>query len=182
MSDRLKRITEFPDARIVASVIDRETKKMAREIAYRVAARLAGKLRSTILNQTMNWTPLSEDWLRRKEALGWDTRILRATGAYVNSIVARRISDSRYEVAPGNTITESGVSLKQIGAWLEYGTIYPNGHVRMPARPHWRPIWRQFMVKDQEEIIKDIQSKLTPMLRNAYKPRRSGRTVKDVRK
>jgi len=177
MADRIRQTSAFPDARVLADVIEKETRKVAREIAYRIASKLAGRVRATILNQEQDWEPLSEAWLRKKEKMGWDTRILRATGKYVNSIVARRVKDqAKYTVSPSEEKIHSGATLKQLGTWLEFGTKMPDGNVRMPARPHWRPVWREFKM-NQEKLIREIQKQILPAYRNALKTRRVNKTV-----
>lgn len=165
MADTVKRKRKLVLPKVFAPLVEQQISYVSKEYAYLLASKLAGRLRGVILKQEYDWAPLSESWLKRKERMGWDLRILRATGDYVNSIVPRRIDDNTYSVEPSpDHVTHSGKTLKQIGFYLEYGTLNANGTIKMPARPHWRPVWIQFKA-DQKEIKKEIQAETIKRLR-----------------
>jgi len=84
--DRIRQDLGVPDARVLADVIEKETRKVAREIAYRIASKLAGRVGRRILNQEQDWEAALGGVAPQEGEEGWDTRILRATGKYVNSI------------------------------------------------------------------------------------------------
>lgn len=156
---------------VFSPMVEQQIAYTSKEYAYKLASILAGRLRGAILTQAYDWAPLSEAWLAKKEKMGWDLRILRATGDYVNSIVPRRhrnldntVDDFTYVVQPSpDHVTHSGKTLKQIGFYLEYGTLNRDGTIRMPARPHWRPVWKKFK-SEQETIKREIQSAVVKRL------------------
>lgn len=167
MADKLKANKKLVSTSLFVPMVEQEITYASREYSYKLASKLAGQLRAAILNQTYDWAPLSPAWLARKEALGWDLRILRATGDYVNSIVPRRHDDVTYVVAPSDKVTHSGKTLKQIGYYLEFGTLNANGTEKMPPRPHWRPVWMEFKA-DQDNIKSEIQKTMLKRLGKVF--------------
>jgi hypothetical protein len=157
--------------------------QVGREISYRISAHLAGRVRQVILGQELidEWVPLSLPYLRRKMRLRLDTRMLRATGEYLQSIQARRSGDG-YFTAPADNRhhmdprvaregDEDAPTLYQIGMWLEYGTFRWEKEEReggetvsklvswMPARPHWRPVWSEFM-DHKGEVLEEMRRRV----------------------
>ena len=148
----------------MASVLRDKAQEVGRKTALKVAGRAAGRVRDQILRQVgvAEWPPLSPPYKARKAALGLDERILRATGEYAASIVPRVDEENRqYVVAPADRphrdqrLSKSDATLSQSGEWLEYGTVNADGTVRMPARPHWRPVITD-MVENMEAHKKEF--------------------------
>jgi len=155
-----------------------------RKVTFRLANRYAGLVRETIIGQQLadKWVPLSPAYLLWKIRMNLDTRLLRATGEYVQSIVVRR-EDDYYIVKPAErkhedprVAREDGPTLKQIGFWLEYGTWTVSqaddgsteARVKMPARPHWRPVWINFkanLAQHTEEMRRKVWAQVAPRLK-----------------
>lgn len=168
--DRFSMKSSYPTKEIFVSILNESVDDLDANFAYRLSGHLAGRLRQVILAQELDWEPLSERWLKYKIKKGWDTRILRATGAYVNSIQPRKVSKHVYKVAPSNRKTKSGATLHQIGSYLEYGTVNADGSMRMPARPHWRPVWEEFL-REQGEIVAEMKKHFVANLVKEMKKR-----------
>lgn len=161
MADRVKSRVRV-NRTILASVIERESRSFARDSAYRIASRLAGQLRAKILAQSFHHQSLNPAYLAWKTRMGLDTRILIASGAYVNSIQPRKVGDTSYNISPGSQVTESGATLHDIGFWHEFGTE------NMPARPHWQPIWREFS-RNQSQLIAELKKELAGKIGSGLK-------------
>jgi|DewCreStandDraft_5_1066085.scaffolds.fasta_scaffold24393_2 ribosomal protein S30 len=106
-----------------------------------VAEKMAERVKAHIEKQEprLKWKPLSKAYLRRKIRLGYDKRILIASGQYIDSIYVYR-SDKAYVVGVrprihmgAKGLSEGGMKMSLLAKWLEFGTR------KMPARPHWRP-------------------------------------------
>lgn len=170
----------------LAEVLEEHAAKIARQVSYRLAGRYAGRVREAVLAQEFieDWPPLNPEYLERKRKLKFDTRMLRATGEYINSIVPRLSHDGEsYVVAPGdrphtpNALSKSEINLIYLGEILEYGATIRedsegNPIVKIPPRPHWRPVWDEFMrtfptsvAEFQGAVWKDLEPILTRELR-----------------
>lgn len=148
-------------------------------MAYRVASRIAGQVRDKIIRQTEpGWPPLSPAYARHKANHGLDPRMLIATGAYVKSIVVRRHGMNAFSVAPSeDPLVDSegrptGYTLTDLGAWLEFGTVNPDGSQKMPPRPHWRPVLDNFS-EDQTAVEQEIRDKIGEDIVDGLQGRRS---------
>jgi len=136
------------------------------------AQALVKEIRQRILDQVWDWPPLSDKYLQWKKEQGLDTRTLIATGYYVNAIEA-------WETAHGIRIgirnkihPEWNISLRLLGLWLEYGTYDSNGNLRMPPRPHFRPVileWKNTELASLKQeakmiLIRDAQKRMSEAL------------------
>lgn len=160
----------------MAEVLRSKSREVGRKVALRVAGRVAGKVRDQVIRQVgrSDWPPLNPDYKKWKRRNSLDTRMLRATGEYVNSIVPRLDEEnSQFVVAPANRIHKHPIyegqdaTLDQIGVWLEYGTVNADGTPRMPARPHWRPVVKdvnQNLDSHIREFSKDYWENIVPLL------------------
>jgi len=181
MSDKLIRNGSILKASVLAPIIRRRATEAHKTLAYRMALKLAGDLRSQIYQQGIDMAPLSPRYLRRKIRLGLDDRILIATGTYVNNIRVRKDERGRYVVSPGSRTEVNGVPLDTLASWLEFGTRNDDGSVRMPARPHWRPVWNNFLEKQPEwrkEIVKKVSPELAREIRKAIREASNSREEK----
>lgn len=140
--------------------------KYLQQVAYLITE----TVRDIILNQFGEWPPLNPEYLARKKKLGYDERILIATGQYVKALTVIKVmeepkegtkgSKGIYRVGVGvreNATRRARVAMGQLMKWLEYGTT------RMPPRAHWRPVWEQFRVEMPRhaerirlEILRDL--------------------------
>lgn len=163
------RVTKKIDKRrIIIQTVDKRTRQFGRELALDTANTLAGRLRQMILGQELNHAALAPSTVAAKARRGGDPRILVDTRQYVNSIRARRKEgENAYEVGVADEKHElSDANLRSIAAWLEYGTRNADGTRRMPARPHWRPIWQEFVAM-KDKLIRDSEKKLRKKLRGS---------------
>lgn len=147
-------------ASIVVSIISKEAAAVSRELANRLASRFAGRVRAKIIDQEESWHPLSPDYLKRKLRERLSPKILVARYRYVDTIRAREIAGSSklggFEVAPGPNPIAGGetATFVDLGVWHEFGTRNADGSVRMPARPHFRPTWREFKRELKEQVVR----------------------------
>jgi len=131
----------------------------------KVATLLAESVQDTILYQINIKPPLSDAWLERKRREGYDLRILVMTQEYVDNISVIETPTPRsrggtFEVSvgfPNKPHSRAKVAFAQLMLWLEYGTR------KMPARPHWRPVWERFKVRMPQhaeririEVLRDL--------------------------
>jgi len=107
-------------------------------------------------------TPLNPFTLREKAEKGQDSRTLIATGAYLNSIGAVKVTDTKkkitYRVGYKQTMHPGGLPMSVLGRILEYGAkievtpkmrAYLNWkglhlkattkYIIIPSRPHFQP-------------------------------------------
>ena len=104
---------------------------------------------------------LNEEYLAQKVREGLDPRPLIATGFYIEHIetVEDRTPEGRLWVVrvPDIIHEPSGVPLKALVGWLEFGTEEAEHHPATPARPHWRPV--AVMVRQKwKRLPKDVRA------------------------
>lgn len=108
-----------------------------------------------IESQSIAWRPLNPDYKAGKGILGLDTRILVATGEYVNSIDIKELPPKggklHYHVGVDpNATHSSGINMGLLSLVMEYGTA--DG--RIPARSHFGETWRQVRNKIRDNSLK----------------------------
>jgi hypothetical protein len=133
-----------------------------------------------ILRQQFNLPELSRRYLKMKAQSGLDTRILMATGRYLDTIKVwkwRRGKQDVYVVGvpPAATYKRAGgapVKVADVARWLENGTR------TMPARPVWYLTLEQML--DQSKTFKDWYDRQLrkTMAREEKKARARGRKVR----
>lgn len=112
--------------------------------------------------------PLVEEYLERKVEEGKDPRPLIATCFYLKHLTVFEEETETGKVygvyVPDIVHRPSGIPLKVLVGWLEYGTAGPHG---MPARAHWRPVslvvrrmWKRLPEGIKVEAIKKAMRKL----------------------
>jgi hypothetical protein len=131
-----------------------------------VAIWMSHEVKRRIREQRYRHKPLSQPYLEYKKRVGLDTRILIATGAYVNSISARK---RRFQgelcwtvgvpetIHPGTKLTYSA-----LGRIHEFGCR----KVNIPARPHWRPVWAIAVKSKFPEVLRRVLKNYMRGLRN----------------
>lgn len=111
-------------------------RKAVNEIAWYAAEVYKHEVVDMIENQTVEWTPLSEVWQKKKDFFKLSPLILKATGDYVGSFEVEK-----------NEMKGQVLGDWELGRWLEHGTDgvpnlkapFEHGPGRMPARPHLMP-------------------------------------------
>lgn len=108
----------------------------AKDVAYEYRRRLIKAVESQSLAKY--WKPLNPAYLAYKRKKGLSTKIWKATGTLINSIVVN-VTPSRIEVGVSYTAKEpeSGEYCRIIAKEMEYGTS------RKPPRPLFGPVKRQ---------------------------------------
>lgn len=120
----------------------KSAEKLGREILDTNSQMYLEALLDNINNQKISWRPLNANYRQGKGILGYDTRVLIATGEYVSSIDIRQIPEkkgrlkNRVGVDP-EAVHSSGVNMGMLAMVLEYGTA--DG--RIPARSHYNQTW-----------------------------------------
>jgi hypothetical protein len=147
------------------------------EAEYRSAGiHLAEKIKRAILDQVYDWTPLTERYEQWKEEQGLDRRILIATGSYVWNIDWHPIPFG-VEVTVPDRAHRSGMTYKDLGRILEYGSF----DQRIPPRPHWRPVIREwknvelrtFQRKVRKLLVGAVRKDLRDLIGYGLRSRRS---------
>ena len=96
--------------------------------------------------------PLAERTIRNKMQRELDARKLIATGAYIEGIEVRKFVLPKVGVAWGVGMADrvhepSGLPLVALAKILERGSAT----AKMPARPHWRVVWRNIQRRIREK-------------------------------
>lgn len=103
------------------------------------------KLKSKMAGQEFPWTPLSASYVAYKKKKGLDSRMLIATGEYLEKLKVGKSKGTSKGASlfvgadPSDIHTPSGLSMEKIAGIMEYGSS--NGNI--PARPHFRPTWEE---------------------------------------
>ena len=164
-------------ARVISDILQESLDDVPEDFSRRMAESFAGRVRDAILSQLYHWAPLSPPYVAFKKRKKLDPRTLYATGAYVNSIRARKQAGktSRWVVGPSPTgFARPNVSFKTLGVWLEFGTRYEDQSVKMPARPHFRPVWEKFL-RERRDLIASMQLEIAYRIRKAWKKKLSSK-------
>lgn len=120
----------------------------------RGAHHLADLVKMAIYTQAYKWKPLKERYIKWKKRKGLDTRILIATGEYVQAIqvtqtVEGDLEDVTYTVGlPDRMHVSSGLPIRQLAAIHEFGLPKQN----IPARPVWNPTWKMALPEVKEKV------------------------------
>jgi HK97 gp10 family phage protein len=143
-----------------------ETLKLATEAQAKASALLyLQQLKDAISNQTLSLVPLSEDYFNRKMSEGLDSRTLIATGEYLNKLRMKEVTGSNNEVLffvgafEEDQHEASGLSMAQLATYLEHGTS------RMPARPHFEPVFKRMKDSIIKQITDAIKNKMLELFR-----------------
>lgn len=141
--------------------LKRDLNRLSKKLvpAFRAAVNESGELvletlKGHIQAQDLNWAPLAEHTVELK---GGDTTILVETGFLLESgFEMRKLSANGLTIYVGaSSVTHpSGVPVKDLLIWIEYGTD------KMPARPLMRPT----MDEMKEEIPKIFDECLRDLL------------------
>ena len=128
----------YQPAKRIKQKLREEGKRLGRGFDKYIAEKIMETAKIAILEQrwSSKWQPLSPEYLEWKKKKGLDTRILIATGQYLDSFKVYRSGNSwvagvdkeRLHYFEGKT-----VRMGDLAKWLEFGTR------KMPPRPHWRP-------------------------------------------
>ena len=109
--------------------------EFAKAVAYEYRRRVIEAVETQSLAK--NWRALSPGYLAYKREHGLSTKIWKATGTLINSIVVT-VTPSMIEVGVSYTAKEkNGESCRKIAKEMEYGTS------KRPPRPLFGPIKRQ---------------------------------------
>lgn len=112
-------------------------------------------LMDNISGQKLSWRPLTPTYLAGKGILGLDTRVLIATGEYLENIDIRKVKKGgdklRYHVGVDPDATHSsGINMGLLALVLEYGTA--DG--KIPARSHYGATWNQVRKQVRDNCLK----------------------------
>lgn len=146
--------------RILKQVRDNYS-KIGNEIVDTNAKIYYDRLIQNIQSQSLSLTPLNAQYQARKGLLGLDTRVLIATGEYLDSIQIRSVykgKETRRHVGVDSRSTHSGgLKMSSLAIILEYGT----SDGRIPPRAHYSTTWQQVL----PEIKSNTLAKARSMIR-----------------
>jgi hypothetical protein len=124
---------------------------------------IADRIKEYIESQDLALQPLTEEYLNRKVSEGYDPRILIRTGEFVDNIEVTDVDESDNTamvfVSVKDGTTSTGISLKELAEFLEYGTS------RMPARYPFTLSWE----KMRGEIKRNVARRMMVMLEGVVK-------------
>ncbi|MMZ51273.1 hypothetical protein D1872_130080 [compost metagenome] len=125
---------------------------------------IAQRVRQNIMQQRLAFEPLVEEYLSRKIAQGYDSRILAKTETFVDAIEVKDIQSSgnSFNVIVGvkdGSEQESGISLEELSYYIEYGTD------RQPARYPFTLSWEEMRGRVTNETIDLIKVTLQEAIR-----------------
>jgi hypothetical protein len=104
-----------------------------------VAKAMTEEAKEVIEQQRYSHQPLNPDYRDRKEAEGYDTRILIRTGEYLDAISWGVTHGKVWAGVPSRKIHEdSGLPLHVLARIHEFGTA------TIPPRPVWRPLLSKY--------------------------------------
>lgn len=129
-------------------------------------------------SQTLRHQPLNEAYRRRKEREGLSSKILIATGEYLKQIKCFqankeswmcRPTPRRVKRSPLSPNRVSKLTYQALAIIHEHGV--DKGKVKIPARPHWAPMKRNFNERAadigtglREAFGRHLAEELTPSL------------------
>lgn len=129
-------------------------KQMGEEIATRIW--------DLIESQSIDLEPLKEDYRRKKIAQGYGNDILIRTGDYLNSIDVTDIRVSGYDIEVEIGIldgtTSTGISMKELAKYLEFGTSKMVG--RMPIHKSWEAMSGEVKSEVRSQLLAIIKEDL----------------------
>ena len=88
----------------------------------RLAQEVVARVKAGIRNQSYGHAQLNPKYAAWKAKKGYSTKVLIASGRYLESIKVVRDGDKWAAVVDPQATTKSGVAMDQLGIWLEYGT------------------------------------------------------------
>lgn len=138
---RAKAKITIPDGSSFVSLFAKESKITAGKIGITIAEEIAAEAKEIIKSQRYIWVPLSPDYLEAKREAGLDTRILIATGFYIEHIESWVDLDGNAHVGvkPGVIHEPSGLPLTMLARIHEFGTA------TVPPRQLWRPLLAKYV-------------------------------------
>lgn len=151
-------------------------RKEVQEALRDVAKKFLESLKQSVYFQSLDLVPLSPRYAKQKESKGLDPRILINTGEYIETIeiVENQVSKGVLEIviqAPDHDHSETKINLRLLSRLLEYGSK----NEKMPARPHWRPVMKEFIAL-RGELAKDVTDVVALKIRNSLE-RKYGKTL-----
>lgn len=129
------------------------------EVAVELGEYIAQKVKENIESQKLALAPLDREYREGKIKSGGDPRTLINTGEYVDSIKVTDIDIRGDEIdvfiSVEDSVTRTGISMKELAAYLEYGTR------RMPARLPFTQSWLLM----EDEIKRKASAELKAIIR-----------------
>ncbi len=156
------------------NIFENSSTKVFQTFGKKQSEELMNKVKNALLNQTIRHKPLSPAYLEQKRRQGLDTRILIATGDYVESITVTKEKIRKRTVwrigVPENKIhAPSGLPYKILARIHEFGSKKRN----IPARPHWRPVYSAY-IREFPKTLKTVKKDMVRDVNTQLKRARSG--------
>jgi hypothetical protein len=123
----------------------------------RTSRLMLNSLREHIEAQDLDWAPLSEDYLERKEKRGEDVRAWVQYGTLYHALAVKLRPEGGYMVGILKGTTEpNGTSTDIVAKTLEYGSDVQN----IEARPLFRPTREEHLATLKAAFLNDIKRKI----------------------
>lgn len=141
-------VERFGDWRKVALLIrdlDKLFKQSQKETLQRLGLYVEGRAKHHISAQDLGWKPLKTETKKAKQRDGMSTNILARSSQYFQSITSWTAGDKVYvgvkrtAVYKGTKNSKGGQKIANIAKVHEYGSK----KLKIPARPLWRPTFKE---------------------------------------
>lgn len=131
-------------------------------IVISMSEKIVTEIWDLIESQSIELEPLVEEYRQRKISEGYDERTLIKTGDFLNSIDVLDISANGDEltvfIGVEDGVTETGLSMKVLAEYLEYGTENMVG--RYPILRSWEAIKNDVQKEVADRLKAEIRSDL----------------------
>jgi hypothetical protein len=128
-----------------------------------IGEKITERIWDLIESQSIELEPLVEEYRQRKIREGYDERILIKTGDFLNSIKVTDIEsngdDLIVHISVEDGTTETGISMKELAGYLEYGTS------DMIARQPFLRSWEEMKNDIQREVADRLKAEIVGDLR-----------------
>jgi len=173
----------FWQARQFIETLPDQVAEIARDEVLGVSVEVAAEIKRRILLQQYKHQPLNPRYLAWKKRMKLDERILIATGHYVRAIGIQPVRKPIRTYKPGTPVgmpaefkrkakvskAQSKIVGYRVGlpdkvhppSGLRYHTLamiheYGAPRANVPARPHWFPVWRDFLREDKRKTVRNV--------------------------
>jgi len=135
----------------MSATIDRSLRGTLRFVALK-AERMAVKF---VEDQSLQWEPLSRQYMDRKAREGLSNKILIATSTYFQSITSKAEGFVAVAGVFKQVKTKDGESVANIAQVLEFGSIARN----IPPRPLWTIVFKEMhkWLKDSQIFSRNVE-------------------------
>lgn len=182
----------------IGKAITKDPLKVSFQILSLEATKLADFVRAEINAQPSRWPPLNEKYVEWKDRMGLSPEMMKATQDYINAIGVQemRKSDGKFtnftKLGEGEAFTiRVGLPYREHKGLDEEGdkeniklmdlaNIHEFGTDKIPARPHWGPAHRRWLVTSKyvsRAIMRKVAKDLAKHIKAATVPKNRAKKI-----